>query len=214
VNALEVITDAYQRCNRLSPGESLGGDDIERGFTRLNLLVDEWAADSRFLFQDVLTSAAQTGNITLGTGSWAAIAPGTTIVSAVSNNLPLSPITMAQYSQLVTQTGTPSFYVQDGLSNVYLYPSPTGQTIQLQTTISVAEFADTTTEYTVPPGYKSALGAALAVRIAPFVLGKLPPELERAERAAMSRISSHMPSIVNTYSYTGYRPVGNILNGW
>ena len=59
MNALEVITDAYQRCNRLSPGESLGGDDIERGFTRLNLLVDEWAADSRFLFQDVLTSAAQ-----------------------------------------------------------------------------------------------------------------------------------------------------------
>lgn len=199
MNATEVIVDAFERCNRLSPGESLGGDDIQRGLARLNMLVDEWAADGRFLFKDVLTSAVQTGPITLGAGSWTAIAPGAVITGATIAGVPLDALTAAQYAALASPatTGSPTQFFHDGLSTVYLYPVATGQTITLRTGQSVAEFADATTQYTVPPGYKSALGAALAVRVAPYV-GGVTPALLKAETAAMARIAYVKPSIVDT----------------
>ena len=76
MRAIDIITDAYERCNRLSPGETLSADDAAFGLRRLNLLIDELSAQPLFLFKDTLTSAAQTGNITLGVGAWAAIAAG------------------------------------------------------------------------------------------------------------------------------------------
>ena len=69
MQALAIIIDAYERCNRLSPGETLGADDAAFGFRRLNLLVDEMSASNTFLFKSVLTSAAQAGAITLGAGA-------------------------------------------------------------------------------------------------------------------------------------------------
>ena len=95
--AIEIITDAYERCNRLSPGETLSADDAAFGFRRLNLLVDEMSGQNGFLFRSVLTSAAASGVITLGVGAWAAISPSDEVVSATANNLVLSPITMRQY---------------------------------------------------------------------------------------------------------------------
>lgn len=217
ITALGIITDAMERCNRLSPGETLDADAAAFGFRRLNLLVDEMAAQGQFLFLNTLTSAAQTGNITLGVGSWAAIAPGDSIVSATANNLKLQPISMQQYNELYspTNTGTPTVWAQDGLSTVYLYPVPTGQTIKLQTLSGVVAFSDQTTAYTVPDGYASGLGACLAVRIAPSIIGKVPPELIRAENAAMSNIWSYKPKILDVYAYTqpSYSTAGRILSG-
>lgn len=216
ITALSVIQDAYERCNRLSPGEALSADDAAFGLRRLNALVDELSARSQFLYKNVQTSAAQTGNITLGAGSWAAINPGDEIISVAADNFPLRPITMQQYNELYvpTTTGTPNVWAQDGLSTVYLYPSPTGQSIRILTRTGVASFADQTTAYTVPAGYSSALGAALAVRIAPTLLGKLPPELVRAEKAAMGAIDGYQPAILDVTSYSRpRRSVGRIFNG-
>lgn len=213
--ALLIISDAMGRLNRLSPGETLNADDAAFGFTRLNLLVDELSASQQFLYLDVLTSVVQTGNITLGTGSWAAIALGDLIISATADNAPMSPITMQQYNELYSpsDTGAPRFWAQNGLGTVYLYPSPTGQTIKLQTRRGVAEFADQTTSYSMPPGYKNALGAALAVSLAPPLLGRLPPELVRSETKAMNGIKNYKPAIVDVFAF-GSGSHWNILNGW
>lgn len=213
MRALDVITDAYERLNRLSPGETLNADDAAFGFRRLNLLVDEIGAETALLFQSILTSAAQTGAITLGAGSWAAVAPGSEIVSVTVDGWPIAPLTMQQYNELYdpTTTGSPMLYAPDGLSTVYLYPVPNGQTIQLQTRKGVRAFADQTTAYTVPPGVESYLGAALAVRLAPAILGRLPPELVRAERA--SKVVRLDPAIIDVGSYNSNRGAGNILNG-
>ncbi len=213
--AISIITDAYERLNRLSPGETLGPDETAFGFRRLNLLVDEMSADQQFLFHDLLTSAAQSGNITLGAGSWAAIAQGSEIISATADNQPMGPMTMQQYNQLFapTTTGLPNVWAADGLGTVYLYPVPTGQTIKLQTRIGVSAFADQTTQYTMPPGYQSALGAALAVQLAPTVLGRLPAELVRAEAKAMTGIQKITPAIVDVDSYRRYWPRQSILYG-
>jgi hypothetical protein len=216
MQAIEVITDAYERLNRLSPGETLNADDAAVGFRRLNLLVDELSARVQFLYRSILTSAAQTGNITLGAGSWAAIPPGTEIVTVKVDGFEISPLTMQQYAGLYSplSTGSPVAWAADGMSTIYLTPVPNGQTVQLMTLSSVTEFADQTTSYTVPPGYESALGAMLAVRLAPNVLGKVPAELLRAERAATTGIMGVQPAIVDTRDYRCARPNGNVVDGW
>jgi hypothetical protein len=207
VKAIDIITDAFERCNRLAPGETLNDDDAAFGMRRLNLLVDELSAKNLFLYQTNLTSAPQNGHITLGAGVWASIPPGTEVVSVTANNEPLSPITMQQFNELSapTTTGTPTVWAQDGLNTVYLWPVPVGQTIKLMTRGSAATFVDYTTEYTAPPGVKSAMGASLAVRVAPKVLGKVPPDLRRDEKTLMDNISNYEPAIVDVPSYTGTR---------
>jgi hypothetical protein len=207
MQALAIITDAYERCNRLSPGETLNADDAAFGFRRLNLLVDEMSASNLFLFKSVLTSAAQTGAIALGAGAWAAISPGDEIVSATANNQPLTRITMQQYNELYqpTTAGFPSFYAQDGLGTVYLWPVAAGQTIKLQTRVGVSSFADQNTDYIMPDGYAAALGAGLAVRIAPSILGAIPPYLIKAEAKCMGSISRYEPAIVDVHGFAGGR---------
>ena len=141
--ALDIIIDAYERCNRLSPGETLSADDAAFGFRRLGLLVDELSAQSLCLFRDVLTSATQTGSITLGAGSWAAIAPGSQIISAACDNLPVMQITMQQYNEQYRPavTGSPALYAHDGFAAVFLWPEPAGQVITLQTRSTVSELS-------------------------------------------------------------------------
>ena len=148
ITAIAIIEDAYQRCNRLSPGETLNADDAAFGFLRLNLLVDKLSATNQFLFKNVITSAAQSGPITLGVGSWAAIDPGDNIVSMVTTSIaggtsfvPMSPLTMQQYNTLPTPTdsGAPCYYAQDGLNTVFLHPVATGQTLKIQTLAGVKD---------------------------------------------------------------------------
>ena len=199
LRALDIITAAYKRMNRLSPGEALSSDDAAYSFDVLNELVDELSAQNLFLFQSVLTSAAQSGAITLGVGSWAAISPGDQIVSATCDNLMMDPITMQQYNQLYQPnvSGRPTCWASDGLSTVYLWPVPTGQTIKLQTRTSVSAFADQTTQYNAPDGWRAGLSAALAVRLAPAILGNVPAALLHAEKACMGAVNRYEPAILD-----------------
>lgn len=207
MKSLDIIQDAYERLNRLSPGETLDADTAAFGLRRLNLLVDELSAIQQFLFQDVILSAPQTGNITLAAGAWTAIASGNDVISAAANGLPLAQITMQQYNAIYDQTvtGLPRVYAADGLAAIYLYPVPTGQTMRLQYRVGAGVFADYTTDYSMPAGYRAALGASLAVRLAPSVLGKVPPELVRAESKCMGSIDWYSPSIVDVSSFSRSR---------
>jgi hypothetical protein len=208
MKALDIIRDAYERCNRLSPGEVLSDDDSSFALRKLNLLVDELSSQNLFLFKENITSNPQFGNITLGSGAWASVDPGSEVVSATANNLALSPITMRQYNELYqpTVTGTPSVWASDGLSTVYLWPVPNGQTIKLETRATASDFADLNTDYALPSGYKAALGAGLAVRLAVTICANGPSAaMLKAERSAMDNINHYEPAIINTSSFTGGR---------
>ncbi len=197
--AISIIRDAYERLNRLSPGETLSAEDADFGLRRLNLLVDELSASTAYLYLSQLVSAPQTGHITLGVGAWAAIAPGDVVVSATADNIAMSPITMQQFNELYSPTsqGRPAVWAQDGAATVYLWPVPAGQTIKLQTRETISEFADQFTDYALPVGWAAALGASLAVRMAPSLLGRLPPELIRAEKVALENLRHYEPAVVN-----------------
>ena len=216
MDATSVITDAMERLNRLYPGETLNADDAAVGFRRLNLLVDELSAKSQFLYKSTITSVAQTGNITLAAGNWAAIPTGTEIVSVTVANLPISKLTMNQYSMVYdrTSTGSPTLWAHDGAATVYLVPVPTGETVELLTRSTATAFADLTTDYTVPPGFENYLGAAMAVRLAPILLGKVPDGLVRAERAAMAGIMKYEPAVLDVYGYGDPYRQGSILDGY
>lgn len=204
MRAIDIITDAYESCNRLSPGETLSADDAAFGLRRLNLLVDELSASALYLYKSTQTSAAQSGPITLGVGAWAGVSPGDTVVSATADNFALASITMQQYNEIYSPgvTGRPSMFAQDGLSTVYLWPVPAGQTIKILTQDTVSAFADTITDYAMPGGWAAALGAGLAVRIAPVLMGNVPPALVQAERGAMDRVETYKPKIISVDSFT------------
>jgi hypothetical protein len=216
ITALSIVTAMYKRCNRLSPGETLNADDFAFGFDALNEFVDELSANAQFLYKTTITSAAQTGNITLAAGSWAAIPAGTPIVSMAANGIPLDPITTSQYNALYdpTVTGEPRVFDHDGMATVRLYPVPTGQTIRIETRSGVAAFADSETEYTVPPGYQSGLIASGAVRIAPNILGKIPPDLLRREMRAWHFLKNPDPAVIDTIGYSQRHHNRDVLYGW
>lgn len=218
MRALDIITDAYERCNRLSPAEELSADDAAYGLRRLNLLVDELSASNVYLFKDVLTSNAITGNIALGTGLWASLGAGTDIVSATVNGYPITKITMQQYNEMfkTASSGTPRYYAESGTDTVYLYPQANGQTITLQTRTGVQTFTDLLTDYTLLSGWATALGAGLAVRIAANIMGAIPPYLIQAEKTAMKNVQKQDPMIINAGSYTGARSssITGLMNGW
>jgi ribosomal protein L30E len=209
--ALAIIVDAFERLNRLSAGESLGADDAALGFRRLNGLVDELSAESMFLYEDRLTEAVQTGDVTLGVGAWASIAPGAGIIGITADNCPLQAVTTLQYngySQPVA-SGLPRVYAHDGMALVRFYPTPANNTLRIQTRRGVLAFVDQETEYQLPPGYFSALAAGLAVRLAPNVLGNVPQTLVIAEARAMLAVRSTKPAIIHTST----RRAWNILTG-
>ena len=212
MKALPIIVAAYSRLNVLSPGEALSAEDAAYGLDQLNELVDELSAPGSFLFQDVRTSASQTGSITLGSGSWVAIAPGSEIVSAACAGLALAPLTTAQYLALPTPatTGTPRTYTYDGMSSVLLYPVPAGQTVSLETRRGVQAFADqNTTDYILAPGYRALLVASLAVRLAPNTVGDPPRSLVDSERRMRHVLRSSQPAVIDAPCARG-----NILTGW
>lgn len=203
MNAREITLRAYRWLNRLSPGETMNADDSAFALEALNDLVDERSADELFLFQDLSVTAAQTGNITLGAGSWASIASGSQIHAMACDGRPLIPMDMRGYIALADNTtvGTPATYTPDGASAIKLYPVPNGQTITILVRRGVTAFADLDTEYTAPAGYKAALGVSLAIRVAPTLLGGVPAPLVAAERRALAAIRSPRPAALHTSGY-------------
>ena len=220
MRSAEIINDAYRRCNRLSPGEVLSGDDLEFGLLDLNVIVDELSAKRMFLYKALFTSNAQTGNITTGAAPWTAVPVGEEIRGVYVDNVPLLVATPEDFASIVdpTLSGIPYMYSYDGYNTISLYPRPAGQTLKIMTGTGVTQFADFTTEYLLPPGYKAYLGARLAVKRAPSIAKLTVLEkqnLDREETKAALGIMNYEPAILNVHGYGQYkRQGGSILYGW
>ncbi len=218
--ARAIITGALTfGINRLSPGESLDADTALVCLDALNHIADELNGGKAFLFREILTvSSAITGaSAALGT-AWPSLAPGDEIIGATVQytggmDVPLDPMTMAQYAVIAIKTtaSLPRFFAHDGLATVYLYPAATGQTVTLRTRQVVSDFADLDTEYSMPKGYKAALSALLAVKMAPTMLGSLPPAVAAGAQKARNQLAQQS---VNPAIIGGDKTRGNILTGF
>jgi hypothetical protein len=208
--------------NRLSPGEAIDADLGASCLEALNFIADEWNGGKSFLFREVLTtsSAISSATGTLGT-TWAGLVSGDDILGATvaysaTLDVPMRQITMGEYANIAIKALStyPAYFAHDGAATVYLYPVPTGQTITLRTKQVVSDFADLDTDYVMPKGYKSALSAVLAEKMAPALLGAIPASVARDAAAARRRIVGQniVPAVINGGDMAG--PVARIRRGY
>lgn len=216
--ARTIISLALEAMNKLAPGEVLDPDLAAVCLRRLNAIADDWSAGRDMAPQDVISAGAVSGpSLTLAAAPFAAIGAGEEIISAQVDGFRMKPITMQQYNDIGPkgQSGRPQFYACDGMSTVYLYPAATGNTISLLTRAPFASFVDLDTAYTLPSGYQGAFAAALAVAMAPALLGGVTPGLLQAEKRALFNVrnANVRPATVSANPLSP-RACGNILQGW
>lgn len=205
-----IITGALTfHLNRLSPGETLDADLGNVCLAALNDIVDEINGGRSMLFRTDLTTG------TIG-GTWSTITPGTKIDGATYNDgdsdIKIDPITMAQYHAIAdkTESGMPQVFAYDGYGTIYFYPSTNGTSITLRTFETVASFADLSTDYGMPEGYRSGLSAMLAEKLAPSTIGGITRDISRASFAARLRLKTQN---VNPAIIRGASSRPNIITG-
>lgn len=224
VTARDVIQDALSfHLNRLSPGEPTDADTLAVCLRALDNIADEWNGRKAFLFREVLTASAApiTGATgTLGT-TWVGLASGDEILGATvaysaTLDVPLHPITMAQYQSIAIKSvsSLPENYAHDGATTVYFYPSVDTRTVTLRTKQAMATFADMDTQYTMPAGYRAALAACLSELMAPTMNPQLVATCTRAAGAARKRLALQNinPAVINANDSAG--PVARIRRGF
>lgn len=210
--------------NRLSPGETLDADLAAVCLDALNHIVDEWNGVKSFLFRELLSVSTPLSGVsgTLGT-SWAGLSSGDQILGATVQyaggmDIPIVPITMAQYAEipLKTTASIPQVYAHDGAATVYFYPACAGQTVTLRTRQVATDFSGLDVDYVLPKGYKSALSAILAEKLSPVLTGGVTLAVASAAATARSQVMAQAvnPAILNAAGPTVNRGGGNILAGW
>lgn len=202
--------------NRLSPGETLNADDGAICLDALNHIADELNGSKSFLFREILTTSSPiTGASAVLGVAWPTLAPGDEIAGATLGDEAdrMDALTMAQYAAITDKVsaGSPRYYAHDGLATVYLYPAASGQTVTLRTKAVVSDFADLDTEYSMPKGYKSALSALLAEKMAPTMVGGVSAPVAQAAQKARNQLAQQS---VNPAIIGGPAGGGSILAGW
>lgn len=179
--SLQIIESAMSKINILSIGEVVSAEDSQLGLDRLNALIDALLIEPTFQFQSTETTftlPASTQTRTIGTGMQINVARPTRIepsfVRVDGIDYPLEPIGENEYNAITLKTVSsfvPSVCFFDSGSPtglVYFWPTASVSCeVHLFTLTALTQFADLTTDYTLPPGYQRYLEFALAVEIAP-----------------------------------------------
>lgn len=216
--AREIISGALRfGLNRLSPGEQEDADLFNACLDGLNSIVDAMNGSKTMLWRETLVAgSALTGmSGTLG-GTWASVAPGSQVLGASysdgAQDVGISQITVEQYHAIPqkSQAGDPQYFAPDGGALIYFWPAPVARVITLRTMSAASDFADLDTDYVMPAGYKSALQDMLADKMAPSLLGAVPPDVARSARAAKTRLMQGAKPAIIGQSTPGH----NILSGW
>jgi hypothetical protein len=215
--ARTIISLALESMNRLSPGEAIDPDLAASCLRRLNSIADDWSVGRDMAPQDVIATGSVTGaSLTLGSSPFASVSPGTEPIHLQADGMPMESITIQQYNNITdkTQTGRPSVWVWDGSSKVFLFPAALASSISIVTRQPFTQFADLDTSYTLTQGYQGAFAASVAVAMAPALLGRVPPDLVRAERRALFNLPKNVRPAMLGSDPLSDRAFGSILRGW
>jgi len=203
----EWVQHALEEIGVLGEGETVSDDDAETSLRKGNLLIDELFLDRQWLHmvsRVTKTLTASVASYTIGAGGSINTVRPTWIDSAYlvmdtgasePTETPIAVLTDQQW-QGIAQKGLESGLSQAiyydhgwtaGLGLIYPWPIPNVGTTQLVLnlpSVAVTEFADLTTDYTFPVGYKAALVANLAIRLStPY---GATPSGELQQRAVMT----------------------------
>ncbi len=184
-------------------------EDAEIAFEALNDWIDGLATQ-RLTIHTVARSTgtytSSASSITIGSGGTYNIArplwiQGAAYLVPATSPAVESPIAVwndqeYQAEQVKAQTSTlPTALYYDynwtaGLGNLYLWPIPTqALTLILYTPTALTEFADHSTDYTFPPGYRRAITFNLANELAPWYPSVTPdPRIKEIAVESMANI--------------------------
>jgi len=180
--ALQIIDRAYSLLGYKAAGEPLSGDDTEYALDALNSMIDGWNTQSNFIVTvNEITANVSGQSATIGTGlDFNAVRPtrieGGAFARLNGVDYPLEELDREQYERITlktVQSTFPQYFYYDGSTDtarVYFYPvPPVAVEIHLPCAVYLTQFADTSTDYTLVPGYKKALEYSLAEELAPGI---------------------------------------------
>ena len=125
---------------------------------------------------------------------------------------------MDQYRDIFNKasTGRPQFFARDGALTVFVYPAATANVIVIQSRVELSQFADLDTDYAMPNGYLWFFASALALSLAPSLLGGVPPMLKTNAKSAAAAIQGGnvRPTVIGGDPINGRTVRGSILVGW
>ena len=210
--ANDIIGDALGKLGIASPGDAHSAEDVQLGLTSLNRLVDAMALtpSAAYAVSEVVTSVtAGAQSLTIGAAQQIAIARPVRLEPGCFTRLggidtPLRVVDFSEYAAAV-QKSLGSTYAdvvyydrQMPTGRVYLWPAPAACALHLQVAQVISEFTGLHTAYTLPPGFRSALGYMLAEELAPDFGATLQPATIRrsyAAQRAVRRANTNIPHL-------------------
>lgn len=226
VTALDIINRAAELIGYKDVDESLTATEKSNFLGVLNSIVDTWNSQRLYITQVEETATnVSSSPVTIGT-SMTINVPRPVVIEAGSfirssgTDYPLKWMTREEYNAIADKSSTSSipthaYYNRDiPTGYIYLYPVPsTTVALHLQLRTMLSEFADTSTSYSLAPGFKKALVYTLAEELAP---GRRPLDPQIARIAANSRRvikrANHVIAPLNSSSPV-LSNVGRILSG-
>ena len=133
------------------------------------------------------------------------------MVTTPDFELPIDVLSPAEWQGLLNKTlsgSLPTMLFYDptftaGLGAIYLWPQPSDTTNQLILYLdtALATFADLTTAYQLPPGYRDALAFSLAARLATPYGRSVSPELTMKADKAVNLIKRGNVTLENAVNW-------------
>lgn len=197
----DIITSSLKKLLVLGKQDILADSDLQDGLDALNLMLDSWWTE-RLMCYAMLT---YTHTLSGGQGSYT-IGPGGDIngqrpvmfqdgyIRLTNVDYPLNFVDQVSYDLLTPKNapGVPrrAFYnPQYPLGIITFWPIPDqGYTAFLNSYHQVREFASTTDQINLPPGYAKALIYNLAIELAPDYSADIPTELANGARKSRSNL--------------------------
>jgi hypothetical protein len=211
-SANDFVTGALRLLGVVNAIDTPEPEDLVQGGIVLNEMIDEWATQRRTIYtttRHVHNLVANQASYTIGVGGefnqprplwiphWAlmptpAVTPqqeipyGRALDLEEYRRIPIKSTTSAYPNRIYYDAGWTA-----GLGTVKVYPVPDSSTpdIVLYTPTALTEFADATTDYTFPPGYRKAIRTKLTLELYPYYpSAELPPGLEKLATDAFANI--------------------------
>lgn len=197
--ALQIMNRAAEITGYKDPSEALSGDDAAQFLAVLNGLVDAWNTSRLYIVATSTVSASVSASPvsigaaqTLNTTRPVRIEGGYVTYGGVDSDLDW--ITSDEYDaienkSLSSSIPTKAFY-SPGLptGSIYLWPVPSAAvTLSVRVMTQLTAFANTSTDYTLAPGYKRALEYSLAEEIHP---NRVTPAIARLAFGARKAIKT------------------------
>ena len=213
VTAGDITKGALSKLGVIALGETLDGELAADSFDILNSLMESLTTDRMYIVavsDHVLTVAPNTQSITIGPGCDINVTRPIQLEDRaffrfVNLDYPMEQVNLDQYNQFtIKNLGTtyPAYYYYDygfPTGTIKFWPVPI-QTCELHLPLmeQLQQFANLTTSYTLPPGYRRFLELAMALELAPNYR-PVTADLMRnynAARRTIQRANLRIPTLV------------------